>query len=590
MTTDWMLIRYAAAELEGALRGARVTDAGLLDDGRVALRFALRQAHPQVTARHPQVTPCQDDRLRQRGPTTLAVDAFGSPPLVTLDDAELAVAADPGWLRSVGTTLRGMRLVSVRARRGDRLLVLAFAKASRFGVESESQLVLELVPRYGNIVLLNDRLVVAAAKQFSPAQNEARSVQVGLPYQPPPLPQPTLDFAAFTRALEAAPDAASRAHALGGYLPELPRLPATSLAAESEYTQWPSAASLADWLAQRAQAVLAASDGPAEPGGGVHVYRDAAGGIVAAHVLPLSQYAELAHATVVSLLDAFAETRSATLRAQRGDATERRRATLLARIAKRVGATEAELVSLATRLADAAERVRLRESGDALYTHALEVPRGASSYVPPTNPALTIPLDPNLDPKENAQRYYALYRKAAAALRHLEARRTALSARREALDVLAFEAERADPPTLPELEADLDTLEGRQPQRAAPSPTRRRAPLRFDRPSGARIYVGRSPRENVEVTFRIARPDDLWFHARGIPGSHVVLQAPPGVAPDDADLDAAADLAAAHSKAKHAPRVEIDYTKRKYVRKQHDAGPGSVWYVNARTRVGRPSA
>nr|MDP9107366.1 NFACT RNA binding domain-containing protein [Candidatus Eremiobacteraeota bacterium] len=132
-------------------------------------------------------------------------------------------------------------------------------------------------------------------------------------------------------------------------------------------------------------------------------------------------------------------------------------------------------------------------------------------------------------------------------------------------------------------------LEGRAAKPPARSAAKRRAPLRLDRPSGARIYVGRSPRENVEVTFKIARPEDLWFHARGIPGSHVVLQTAPGSAPHDDDLAAAADLAATHSKARNAPRVEVDYTERKYVRKQRDAGPGMVWYTNARTRVGSPN-
>jgi len=153
---------------------------------------------------------------------------------------------------------------------------------------------------------------------------------------------------------------------------------------------------------------------------------------------------------------------------------------------------------------------------------------------------------------------------------------------------LAFEIERADAPTLRELEADLDALEGHTSRRAEPS-ARKRAPLRFERGSGARIYVGRSPRENAEVTFRIARPGDLWFHARGVPGSHVVLQPPPGTPPADEDLDAAADLAAAHSKARAAARVEIDYTERKHVRKQRDGGPGLVWYTNARTRTGNPA-
>jgi predicted ribosome quality control (RQC) complex YloA/Tae2 family protein len=569
MTTDWILMRRAAAELERALRGARVADVGLLDDGRIALRFG---------------------GLKRGGPSTLAIDAFASPPLVTLEDAEMQLAVDPGWLRAAGATIRGTRLSGVRARPGDRVLVLALGTSSRFGVESESRLVLELVPRYGNVVLIRDRVVVAAAKQFSPAENEARSVQVGLPYQPPPLPQPSLDLAGFARALEDAPDARGRTRALGGLHPGVPRIVAASLIAQSEGTAWESAAQLATWLDERARALLAVVEGGAHDSGDVHVYRDDAGALVAAHVVPLAQYAELAHERAPSLIGVFAESRSATLRVKRGDATERRRAALLARIVKRARATTAEIASVNVRMADAAERDRLRESGDALYTHLHDVPAGATSFVPPTNPELTIPLEAELDVQGNAQRYYARYRKAADALPHLERRVAALAARREALDVLAFEAERAEPHTLPELEADLDALEGRPPQRSAAPGARKRAPLRLERPSGARIYVGRSPRENAEVTFRIARPDDLWFHARGIPGSHVVLQAPPGADPDDGDLEAAADLAATHSKAKNAPRVEIDYTERKYVRKQRDAGPGLVWYTNARTRLGRPSS
>ena len=574
MTTDWILIRRAAAELERALRGGRVTDVGLVDDGRIAIQFALRRAQGDIGT---------------RGPATLAVDAFGSPPLVTLDDAKLALAVDPGWLRAAGATLRGMRLTSVRARHGDRVLVLSFGTASRFGVESESRLVLELVPRYGNVVLLHDRMVVAAAKQFSPADNEARAVQVGLPYEPPPLQQASLDFAGFVLALEAAPDAKGRTRALGGFRPAIPRLIAASLIAQSDTIPWPSSEQLATWLDERARALLSATEGEPDGLGDVHVYRDPAGAVVAAHVVALAQYAALAHAAVPLLLDVFAETRSATLRAMRGDATERRRAALVARIVKRVRATGEEVGAVMARIADAAERDRLRESGDALFTHLHEIPAGATSFVPATNPALSIALDPELDVNANAQKYYARYRKAADALPHLEKRRATLAARREALDALAFEAERADAPTLPELEADLDGLEGRPPQRIPPSNAKRRVPLRLDRPSGARIYVGRSPRENVEVTFKIARPDDLWFHARGIPGSHVVLQTAPGTQPQDEDLAAAADLAATHSKARNAPRVEIDYTERKYVRKQRDAGPGMVWYTNARTRVGSPN-
>src|ERR1700680_3491728 len=133
MTTDWILIRRSAAELEHALRGGRVTDVGLLDDGRVAGRFGgLRHGKG-------------DAKARAQG--TLAADPCGAPPIVTREGLELALAVDPGWLRTVSTTLRGMRLLSVRARPGDRVLVLTFGTASRFGVESESRLVLEQIGR-----------------------------------------------------------------------------------------------------------------------------------------------------------------------------------------------------------------------------------------------------------------------------------------------------------------------------------------------------------------------------------------------------------------------------------------------------------
>ena len=147
--------------------------------------------------------------------------------------------------------------------------------------------------------------------------------------------------------------------------------------------------------------------------------------------------------------------------------------------------------------------------------------------MPPTSPQLTIVLDPDLDAKANAQAYFARYRKATDALPHLERRLATLAARAAVLDELAFETERADAAALDDITEALEELDGKPP---APPKARgkARAILRFEQPSGARIYVGRSPRENVEVTFRIARPDDLWFHARDIPGSHVVLQAPAG--------------------------------------------------------------
>ena len=116
----------------------------------------------------------------------------------------------------------------------------------------------------------------------------------------------------------------------------------------------------------------------------------------------------------------------------------------------------------------------------------------------------------------------------------------------------------------------------------------KRKPLEFRTAAGSRIVVGRSPAENADVTFRLARPDDLWFHAQGMPGAHVVLARDDREAPPADEIVIAASLAAFHSKARANAKVPIDYTQRKYVRKQQDAPPGLVWYTHPKTILAEP--
>src|SRR5215831_13455599 len=143
MQTDWVLIARLAHELDERLRGARVEDAGLLADGRLALV------------------------LRQRTTRTLAaVDLFSSPPMLTLEEGELGAGVEPPFARTLARSLRSMSLAAVSARRGDRLLRLSFTARSRFGVGDRLELFLELVPRFGNAVLVKDETVIAAYREF----------------------------------------------------------------------------------------------------------------------------------------------------------------------------------------------------------------------------------------------------------------------------------------------------------------------------------------------------------------------------------------------------------------------------------------
>ncbi|MBV9027909.1 MAG: NFACT family protein, partial [Candidatus Eremiobacteraeota bacterium] len=166
MLTDWVLIARLAAELGERLRGGRVRDAGMLNDGRVALR------------------------LHSRGTVvTLAIDPFFSPPIATLEDGQCGVTPAPGFGRALADALIGMVLHGVSARRHDRLLKLEFRARSKFGVSGELLLYAELVPRFGNVVLAKGERVIAALKEFPPGAAGRRSILAGQRYELPPLPE-----------------------------------------------------------------------------------------------------------------------------------------------------------------------------------------------------------------------------------------------------------------------------------------------------------------------------------------------------------------------------------------------------------------
>jgi predicted ribosome quality control (RQC) complex YloA/Tae2 family protein len=97
------------------------------------------------------------------------------------------------------------------------------------------------------------------------------------------------------------------------------------------------------------------------------------------------------------------------------------------------------------------------------------------------------------------------------------------------------------------------------------------------------VRVGRGSKDNDQLTFRHASPEDVWLHARSVPGSHVVLRWSGEGAPPARDLEEAATLAALYSKARSSGTVAVDWTRRKYVRKPRGAPPGRVSILQAKT-------
>jgi predicted ribosome quality control (RQC) complex YloA/Tae2 family protein len=485
-----------------------------------------------------------------------------------------------------------MQGIRVRGRRGDRLIAFELSARSRFGVASRVRLVIELTPRFGNIVLLKDDAVVAAAKEFPRSEGARRATVAGEPYEPPPLPappdagDPADAFAALARGEAGARERAVRA--LRGAVRLLPKLPAESLVAEAA-ALGAGAATFADRALEQARALTEARDEGSETLDDVFVYAER-GGLVQVHVVPLAQFAAYETRREARLLPLLSQALGERQRARAEQAFWQRRAALQQRLERRLQGLRAERTALERERDDEAALETLRNAGELLYAHLTDVPPGADRFVPPSDPQRTIELDPALDAKANAAAFFKRYRKALGRRSRLAERIALLERACAYADELLWELERVEPQTLAELVEAVERLERRTPPASSlrAATARPREALEVPLSADARVYVGRSPRNNAELTFRLARPNDLWFHARATPGAHVVLRIDSQRNPSADELAAAAALAAHHSKAHASDKVAVDYTERKHVRRQQGAPPGAVWYTHARTLLVAP--
>jgi len=261
----------------------------------------------------------------------------------------------------------------------------------------------------------------------------------------------------------------------------------------------------------------------------------------------------------------------------------------LARAARRAGERLARLEeNLARDRARAAEAERLQAHAHLLQANLRAIPRGAREVALTgfDGAPVTVPLDPARDAVANMTRLFEKAKRLKRAAPRIDERARQSAAARAALAVLAARIDAADAPGLAAARAELARLvPGSVP--AAPR-SRRAAPERspfheLAIAAGRTARVGRSAADNDALTLRFARPDDLWLHARGEAGSHVVVPMGRGEEPTPELLVDAAHLAAFYSKARERGEVEVTYTRRRYVQKPRGAPPGSVRLLREKT-------
>jgi predicted ribosome quality control (RQC) complex YloA/Tae2 family protein len=214
-------------------------------------------------------------------------------------------------------------------------------------------------------------------------------------------------------------------------------------------------------------------------------------------------------------------------------------------------------------------------------------------YADPAQGVVHIELDPARSIEENARRYFALQRKAKRGAEVVGRRLADVADRLTRLRGLVREAEAAKGSgELQRVDAALTPMARRAPRRERAATAARESegpePRRFRSSDGLPILVGRSGAGNDRLTWRLARSHDLWLHAQGIPGSHVLVRLEKGKQAPPRTLLEAAQIAAYYSRARGRVKVPVDYALRKYLRKPRAAAPGAVLLTQEKTIAVRP--
>ena len=304
---------------------------------------------------------------------------------------------------------------------------------------------------------------------------------------------------------------------------------------------------------------------------------------------PIRQYGNYTQAdSFGELLDGFYTVRDRKDAMRQKSQTVRKTVqNLCQRLTKKLAIQEKERL-------ESLDRERLRQLGDILTANLYLIQKGQTAvkvqdFYDENMAEIEIPLSPILSPQQNAAKFYKDYARMKTAEKELTRQIELGQQELQYLQSVLDELNRAD--TDAELEEIRQELQaggylkadtGKRKMKVA-----KLSPMRFESTDGYPIYVGRNNRQNDELTFKLARKDDIWLHASKVHGSHVII-ACAGVTPPDDTITQAAQLAAYYGETGGGQNIPVDVVPVKLVKKTPDRKPGMVIYHSHRTVIVNP--
>lgn len=519
----------------------------------------------------------------QEGNFRLLLSASASLPLVYLTQTNKpSPLTAPNFCMLLRKHISGGRIVAVTQPSMERILRFEIEHLDEMGDQCRKFLIVELMGKYSNIIFCNEQdQIIDSIKHISAQVSSVREVLPGRPYFIPD----TQDKAdPFTLTEE---DFVRRVTEKSCKLSKALYTSITGLS--------PIASEEICHLASLDSDRPATSYGPEEL---IHLYRTFGryldpvrkGGYepsiyyegkvpVEFSCLPLSIYnnCRCEHfPTVSSMLEQYYAERNTVTRI-------RQKSTDLRRIVQTALERNIKKYDLqAKQLKDTEKREKYRIYGELINTYGYDVPQGSKSFQALnyyTGEEITIPLDPQIPVQENATKYFDKYAKlkrtfeaVTALLKETDEEIQHLRSIQTALDIALQEED------LTQIREELmESGYIRKRPSGSKRPKITSKPFHYISSDGFHMYVGKNNLQNDELTFQFAKGNDWWFHAKGAPGSHVIVKAD-GVELPDRTFEEAARLAAYYSSLRDSEKVEIDYVEKKQVKKPNGSKPGFVVY------------
>ncbi|CYV28659.1 fibronectin/fibrinogen binding protein [Streptococcus suis] len=537
MSFDGFFLHHMTAELKANLEGGRIQKINRPFEQEIILNIrSNRQSHKLLLSPHSvfgRVQLTQSDFTNPKVPNTFTM-----------------------ILRKY---LQGAIIEEIRQLDNDRILEFSVSNKDEIGDHTQATLIVEIMGKHSNIILVDksEQKIIEAIKHVGFSQNSYRTILPGSTYIRPPETHSLNPYTVSDeRLFEILSTQELSPKNLQQVFQGLGRDTASELASHLQTDRLKNFRAFFD---QATQPSLTAKSYAALP-------------------FANSPENQPHFESLSSLLDFYYQDK-----AER-DRVAQQANELIKRVASELEKNRKKLVKQEQELADTETAELVRQKGELLTTYLHQVPNDQASVTLDnyyTGQELEIELDVALTPSQNAQRYFKKYQKLKEAVKHLtnlieETKATIVYL--ESVDTMLGQASLAEIDEIREELIETGYLKRRHREKIH----KRQKPERYLATDGKTIIlVGKNNLQNDELTFKMAKKGELWFHTKDIPGSHVVIT--DNLDPSDEVKTDAAELAAYFSKARHSNLVQVDMIEAKKLHKPTGGKPGFVTYRGQKT-------